>query len=210
LSGKSEKLKLKDFGFKTTAFPWLALGFVYLAINFLVTGTARFEFMYGLLYAISFICIALVLGAKKPGLLSGLVVATVGTLTVFVQMITFNMMFAVGLAVVALIVLLADIFGAIKWKSTQGVQYLTFVPFFLTFAWTAYYFYGRFTGGLPLPPATILNHAGIALLSLDSILRVAGAHKKVWLSYIALIAIVFGALWLTAGLGWGLQLNSIF
>jgi len=197
---------MKDFGLKTKAFPWMVLGLVYLAIDFLITGTARFEFMYGLLYAISFVCIALVLGSTKPGLLSGLMVAMVGTLTVFVQMITFNMMLAVGLALVALIVLLADIFGAIKWKSTQGVQYLTFVPFFLTLAWTVYYFYGRFTGGLPLPPATILNHAGIALLAFDGILRVSGASKKEWLTYIALIAAIFGALWLTAGMGWGLQL----
>ena len=197
---------MKDFGLKTKAFPWLVLGLVYLAIDVLITGSARFEFMYGLLYAISFVCIALVLGSQKPGLLSGLMVAVVGTLAVFVQMISFDMMFAVGLALVALIVLLADIFGLIKWKSTQGVQYLTFVPFFLTLAWTVYYFYGRFTGGLPLIPATILNHGGIALLAFDGILRVSGASKKEWLTYIALVAAIFGALWLTAGMGWGLQL----
>ena len=199
-------LKMKDFGFETADFPWLALGLIYLAIDFLVTGTARFEFMYGLLYAIGFISISLILAAARPSLIGGLMMAVIGTLAVFVQMITFEMTLAVGIAIVALVVVVADIFGGFKWKSPQGVQYLTFVPFFLTIAWTVYYFYGRFTAGWPLPPATILNHAGIAVLAFDGILRVSGASKKTWLTFIALGAAAIGAIWLTAGMGWGLQL----
>ena len=204
----SGNLTLKNFGLKTTAFPWIILGLVYLIIDFVITGMSRAEFPYGLLYAFSFISVAMILGAKRVSLIGGLMTALVGTLTVFAQMnLSFDIWWLTGLGVAGFAIVMLDILGVLKWGNQAGVKYLTFVPFFLTAAWTILYFYQRYTTNLPLPIATILNHGGLALLSIDGIIRVGGkGTKKSWLTFAALIVTVMGALWLTYGLGWGLRL----
>lgn len=202
-------LKIKDLiNTKSSSFPWLVLGAVYILLSVFITGMARWEFSYGILYSLSFLSIAFLLASQKPSLLAGLMTAVAGTIVVFVQMSQVAIYPGLILTIIAFVVLLANEFGVLKWKANRDVKYLSFVPFFLMLAYACYYFYGRITLSMPLPPATLLSHGGIAVLALDGILRMSGASKKQWLTWIGLLATLIGAVWLTLGLGWGLQLTG--
>jgi hypothetical protein len=197
------------FNVKSTALPWLVLGIVYVLLNVLAVGIARQEFQWGILYALGFVGIALVLAENSPSLISGSGVAVIGVAVVFAQLEAIPITPALVLGILGFMMVVAAGLDIIDYKTKGDFRVLTLVPMFLLLAWTMLYFYGRITnpayhGSLNLP--TVLNHGGIAILCFDGILRVTGASKKYYLTMIGLGAGVIGAVWLTEILGWGLAL----
>lgn len=191
------------------AFPFAVLGITYILISFFVIGTTQWEFPYGILYGLGFFAVAIVLAAKKIGFLAGLMGAMVPGFATFVSTGGFEANAGMWVGFIGFAVLLANEYGVIEWqKRTVGAKYLVFAPLIFWLIWAFSYFWIRFTQGWEMPIATILNHGGIALLSLDAILYLSGILKKTqqWLKWIGLGAAVMGAIWLTAILGWGLQL----
>jgi len=192
---------------RSTAFPWLILFAVYLGLDVFVTGFARWEFPYAVLYAVTFLAISMVLAINKPNFLTGLMLVVMGILVTFVQLNGIPIDFALGLAAVAFVVMFLAEFNVIKLKSDPGVRYLSVLPFLMLIFFAVIYFYHRITTpGLELNAATALNHIGIGLVAFDGMVRVTGRVKTWYIMAAGLSLAVISAVWMTVGLGWGLQL----
>lgn len=202
----------KDTASKT--FPWGITALLYLLLGFFVITPERWEFTYSIIYALGFLSVAIVLAAKKPGFLASLMAVFIPGFVIFANLYAFQGS-AVGsmwVAVVGFFILLANEYGIIEWKKrTVNMKYLILAPFFFWLIWVVTYFWSCINYQMELPIATILNHGGIAILSLDGILRLLGVikEKQLWMMWIGLGATIIGALWLTAVLGWGLQLVPV-
>ena len=208
-------MKLKDLlNTKSAAFPWFMLGLVYLLCNIFFIGTARYEFPYGLIYIASFLGIAGLLVGSKPSFISGLIVALEGVLVFIVQglVITFDSNSIWAMAVISLLataLVYASQAGMIHFKTKTEFKYMTFVPMILMITWGVIYFYGRMVL-LPgtMTTSTMIDHAGIILVSFASLLQISGTAKSSsrYLMWIGLLLAVVGAVWLTGIDHWGLQL----
>jgi hypothetical protein len=204
---------------KSDAFLWLFMGTLYLLLNFFVVGVGDYAFPFGLLYALGFLAVAIILAQKQVGLLSGFMAALIGLLSVFTSLVlTDTAWFGAIMGIVCFGVLMADELKLLTFgDESKVIKYMMFAPFLMWFVWAASYFGARLSWGWPLPLATIVNHGGVLLLSFYYILWLAGAVKDkyrrgdsmryiVYLKWVGFAMAVGGALWLTVGMGWGLQL----
>lgn len=211
----------KLFNTENIAFPWAVLGVVYLLLNFLVVGADRWEFPYGIIYALGFLSIAIVLNSSRPGFIAAICATITALLGVFISTLS---LFVPGASIDAWLnglMMLNGMFFIVAVLNELGYleigvnrpanKYYIMAPLAGWFLWGLMYFYARFTSGSTLNIPTILNHAGIMLLALFTMLRLTGGggirkstmHNVV----LALTAIsVLGAFIMTAVLGWGLQL----
>lgn len=206
-------MKFKEiFSLKSQAFPWAVLGLIYLLLDIFVIGVARYEFPYGMAYAVSFLSIAFLLATKKADMVTGLIVGAVGVVVFIIQgaviaLSNSDIWIMMILSFLGLGVILLREMNVLKFKSKPQFKYMTLIPFFLMLSWAGIYFGGRLALLMQLPIATIVNHGGIGILSIYGLLSISG-YKKEWLMYIGLLATAIGALWLTIGMGWGLQLTG--
>lgn len=202
---------------------WLWLGIALFLLNLFVVGPLRWEFAYGLTYALGFMAIGLVLShTDKQGdeatVLGSIFAALIGALAVLVEMTGGTFLAAASGAVissilfVAVLIFEAGIFG--KWGRQSSVKYVTLGAILLWFLWPLPYFWMRYsTYHLPIPTETILYHGGIMLLAFIDLITVAGLVKfdkednvRSGLRALFFAVAIIGALLTVGVLGWGLTL----
>ncbi|RLI43681.1 hypothetical protein DRO59_00320 [Candidatus Bathyarchaeota archaeon] len=190
---------------------WLWLGIVTLLLNIGVVGVESWTFAYGLLYSLGFLAVGLVLSKEEPGLLASTFAAIIGVLAVWVQLGLAGQAEASTIGTVSVLMFL--VFLACEMVEVGGrapyARYAVLAALLAWFLFPASYFYQRITLGMPLPAATILYHGGIMLLALLDFITFLGAvdfEQRENLRLLFAFLAIIGAFWLTAVLGWGLQL----
>lgn len=199
------------FDWKSTGTFWLWLGIIAFLLNLFWIGASRFEFPYGLTYALGFIAIGIVLshtdkGKDEATIFGSFAAMLIGIIAVLVEVL--GAMSSAVLSVLLFIVVLAAEFGHLGKRLPQA-KYATIAVFGAWFIWPVMYFYGRFVGALPLNLNTVMYHGGIMLLALIDAITFLGAWKFKYrdesrLLFFAIAAL--GMLLTVAVLGWGLQL----
>lgn len=200
----------KDYTSK--AFPWVLIGAVMLLFNFIIITPSRWEFPYGIAYAIASFAIAILQSSKAPGVLAGLFTALIGGLTIFVSLGGFSANVGMWLGGFLFLGILANEYGLIEWKGRSvNIKTLVAIPFVMWLIWGLTYFGARVTDprGIfaQLPLQTILYHGGFMALSFWELLRVIGVEiKNHWKVSLALTFITILGMFLTVAMGWGLAL----
>ena len=184
----------------------LAATYFLLSLGFLF---GRWEFYYGMLYAVAFASIAIVLSDPKPRLIESLCAAAAGVLSVIASGYA-NVEAVQGMLVLDFI-LFAFMFmddQMMLTKPSRNLKYLAVAAMLAMGFWAFDYFRLRLTSGAPLPLATILNHGGVMLLSLNEALKMAGAKYEYQeeVSVVSVAAAIIGAILLVVVEGWGLAI----
>ena len=192
---------------------WLLLGAMLFLLDILVVGVSRWEFPYGLVYALGAIGVGLVMNSDKPSLLGAVCAAINGALAAWIQIELTSYAVAQTYAVISVFLLIFVILSELEYLTiggkTKSAKYIVMVALLAWFLFPAIYFLQRLRLNMPLPAETILYHGGIMLLAFVDFLAMLGlvSFKQTntirWI--LACIAMI-GAILLTAVLGWGLRL----
>jgi len=192
---------------------WLILGAMLLILDIVVVGLNRWEFPYGLVYAIGAIGVGLVMNSDRPSLLAAVCAAVNGALAAWIQVeltyYTVAQTYAVISVFLLLFVVLSEAGYLIVGGKTGSAKYIVMVALLAWFLFPATYFLQRIRLGMPLPTETILYHGGIMLLAFVDFLAMLGVtsfKETKTLRWILAFLAIIGAILLTAVLGWGLRL----
>jgi len=193
---------------------WLLLGTMLFLLDIIVVGFSRWEFPYGLVYALGAIGVGLVMNSDKPSLLGAVCAAINGALAAWIQIELTSFATAQIYAIISVFLLLFVILCELEYLAiggkTKSAKYIVMVALLAWFLFPATYFLQRIRLGMPLPTETILYHGGIMLLAFVDFLAMLGVtsfkETKALRWILAFLAII-GAILLTAVLGWGLQLT---
>jgi len=201
---------------KSTGTFWLWLGIVAFLLDLLVVGVSRWEFPYGLTYALGFIAIGIVLshtdrGKDEATVFGSFSAMLIGLIAVLVEITGGTFLGAMSGAVISvflfIVVLVAEL-GHLGKRLPQA-KYATIAVFGAWVIWTLVYLIGRFTLSYLLNLPTIMYHGGIMVLAFVDGITFLGAWKFKYREETRLLFFVVALLGLvlTVGvLGWGLQL----
>jgi len=189
---------------------WIILGVITFLLNLIAVGIERWEFPYGMVYALGFLAVGLTLNIAEPSLITALSSTIIGMLATWIQIslayYTEAQTYAAISMALLFIAILGELFSLIR---TPTAKYAAIASLLSWFLFPATYFYQRITLNMPLPIETILYHGGVMLLSLIDAIALMGALKFEQTKEIRLItaiAAIIGATLLTVVLGWGLQI----
>jgi len=199
--------------YKNPGTVWLWLGLVVLLLDIFAVGMARWEFTYGLVYALGFLAVGIMLSSDRGGVIGGVCAGLIGLFAVLMEASAGGFLAGASGAVLSFVLFLAVLLnemGYLEWGGqTSYAKYATLIAFAAWFTWTLLYFYQHWVHALPIGLETILYHGGIMLLAALDLATFAGAVKfKEYHTVRLLFALmaIFGAVLLTTVLGWGLTL----
>ena len=192
---------------------WLLLGALLFLLDIIVVGINRWEFPYGLVYAIGAIGVGIVMNSDRPSLLGAACAAINGALATWIQIELTYYTVAQTYAVISVFLLLFVILCELEYLAiggkTKSAKYIVMVALLAWFLFPATYFLQRIRLGMPLPAATILYHGGIMALAFVDFLAMLGVtsfRETKTLRWVLAFITIIGAILLTVVLGWGLQL----
>jgi hypothetical protein len=190
------------------SFPFLLSGVAVLLIDFALVGWARWDFLYAVPYSLALVGMAFIVAQERPDVVAGALSTLLVAVTVFTSMAVLNAMVSAALSVVLFALLL---FSSAKWyftfKADSGARYFAMASMLTLIVWVGAFLYGHLAS---LNSALAMYHGGVMLICLVGVARMLWSGKKLrtvaLVGLVGVVMIVLGALWLTGGYGWGLQL----
>lgn len=205
---KNLAVKFKDLkDVNNAGFPWLLLGVLYFLFSF-VGGVGDWTFFLTLLFGMGFVSVSLLLYQKKAPVLSGLLAAVIPVVGVVSSLGHVDMLVGVVLGTVLFGLFLAIELNLYKISDTSAkARFFAVAPLLLWMVWSGLYVWDRIALDV-VGLATLLNVAGVFVVSVDGVLGFFGVPKKKnlqWLKWLGLL-LVCVALVLNWGFGWSLSL----
>ena len=186
------------------------LGLVYLVLT-LGWLTGRWEWWYGVAYALSFMTVALVTASTTPGTITMLAAVANPFLSMYMSLQGISPEFGCGIIAMLFIAALLNEKGIIEWRGRQvGGWWVAALAYIAWFLFALSYFLARLQHGWPLNLETILNHGGLLVWSLMETINLMGKtnQQTYMLTLLSWAATIIGAIMLVLVAGWGLALIS--
>lgn len=184
----------------------LGVAYMVLTVGWL---TGRWEWWYGVAYALSFVTVGLLMASPAPGAITMLAAVANPFLSMYMSLQGISPEFGCGIIAMLFIAALLNEKGMIEWRGRKlGGWWVATLAYIAWFLFALSYFLARIQHGWPLNLETILNHGGLLLWSLMETISLMGKTNQQThtLTLLSWAATIIGAVMLVLVAGWGLAL----
>jgi hypothetical protein len=190
--------------------PWVVFGVALLLIDLVISKPTTWTLAYGVVYGLSGLTIAVMLYLVEQKTITAmgmLVGALVSLLPDAAGMGYLDATTAVWIGLLGLVAVYVLNTKEIIGKYDEKASYLVLVPFAMWAVVGGQYLLFRIQNHMPLPWQTILYHVSFITFGISAAVRFASSTESKDMQNIEwffALLVVFSAVLLTAGLGWGL------